>query len=132
MATEVMKDIFRLEVPLPKSPLKALNSYLIRGKDRSLLIDTGFNRPECGEALRKELEALNVRMEETDIYLTHLHSDHTGLAPYYSSDKNTGMDASTPPGIFITPVARLVAYTNSNTTIIAASPLREPILMIRV
>lgn len=68
-------------VPLPGNPLKNLNAYLIKGKDRNLLIDTGFNRPECRAALLSGLDELGVSMDGTDIFLTHLHSDHTGLAP---------------------------------------------------
>ena len=72
-------EIYRIFVPLPENPLKALNSYLIKTENRNLLIDTGFNRPECYEALATSLKDLNVDMEKTDIFLTHLHSDHTGL-----------------------------------------------------
>lgn len=68
-------------MPLPESPLKLLNSYFIRGKDRNLLIDTGFRRPECRKALMDGLMGLDADMEKTDIFLTHLHSDHVGLAP---------------------------------------------------
>ncbi|MDU1912379.1 MBL fold metallo-hydrolase [Fusobacterium sp.] len=72
-------EIYRILVPLPENPLKTLNSYLIKSENRNLLIDTGFNRPECYEALIENLKKLNVDMEKTDIFLTHLHSDHTGL-----------------------------------------------------
>lgn len=72
-------EIYRIFVPLPENPLKALNTYLIKTENRNLLIDTGFNRPECYEALATSLKDLNVDMEKTDIFLTHLHSDHTGL-----------------------------------------------------
>lgn len=72
-------EIYRMLIPLPENPLKTLNSYLIKSENRNLLIDTGFNRPECHEALIENLKELNVDMEKTDIFLTHLHSDHTGL-----------------------------------------------------
>ncbi|MEG1108216.1 MAG: MBL fold metallo-hydrolase [Oscillospiraceae bacterium] len=81
MPQEIMKNIFRIQVPLPKNPLKILNSYVIKSDERNLLIDTGFRHPDCEKALLDGLEELDVRMEETDILLTHLHSDHTGLAP---------------------------------------------------
>ena len=55
----MMKNIYRIEAPLPKNPMKLLNSYLIRGKERSLIIDTGFNRPECREAMTSALEPTN-------------------------------------------------------------------------
>ena len=44
---------------------------------RSLIIDTGFNRPECEEALKAALQELGIT--EADIFITHLHSDHVGL-----------------------------------------------------
>ncbi len=72
-------DIVKIAVPLPKSPLKITNSYFIRGDRRSLLIDTGFNHPLPAGALREAVEQLNIDMRRTDIFLTHLHSDHTGL-----------------------------------------------------
>lgn len=72
-------EIYRMLIPLPENPLKTLNSYLIKSENRNLLIDTGFNRPECHEALIENLKELNVDMEKTDIFLTHLHFDHTGL-----------------------------------------------------
>jgi hypothetical protein len=46
MPDEVFPDIFRIPIPLPRNPLRAINTYLIRGRDRSLLVDTGMNRPE--------------------------------------------------------------------------------------
>ena len=81
MPEEVFKNIFKIPVPLPGNPLKVLNSYLIRGDERDLLIDTGFNMPECREALERGLDELKAKRGSLDIYLTHLHSDHSGLSP---------------------------------------------------
>jgi len=47
MIEQVLPDLFRIEIPLPNSPLRSLNSYLIKGKERFLIIDTGMNREEC-------------------------------------------------------------------------------------
>jgi glyoxylase-like metal-dependent hydrolase (beta-lactamase superfamily II) len=88
MSREVMKNIFRIPVPLPNNPLRELNCYLIRGKDRNLLIDTGFCQDICREALLSGLKELGARREETDIVLTHLHSDHTGLLPDIASSES--------------------------------------------
>ena len=79
MPEEILKDLYRIQIPLPKSPLRILNSYVIKSDDRNLIIDTGFNHPECRQALLEGLTALDIDMQETDILLTHLHSDHTGL-----------------------------------------------------
>ena len=40
MPREVMRNIYRIPVPLPNNPLRELNCYLIRGKDRSCLLYT--------------------------------------------------------------------------------------------
>ena len=79
MIEEVVNGIYRIEVPLPQTPLKALNAYLIRGNNRHLLVDNGFNRPECREALLGGLNQLAVSLEQVDMFITHLHADHCGL-----------------------------------------------------
>jgi glyoxylase-like metal-dependent hydrolase (beta-lactamase superfamily II) len=85
MPKEILPDIYLIEVPLPRNPLKNLNSYLVQGPKRSLLIDTGFNCEECRVALAHALESLRVDMTKTDVFLTHMHSDHTGLASRIAS-----------------------------------------------
>ena len=72
-------DIYLLYIPLPKNPLKSLNCYVVKTKDKNLIIDTGFNMRECYEALTSGLMELEVDMNKTDVFLTHLHADHTGL-----------------------------------------------------
>lgn len=78
---EILPGIYRIPVPLTGNPLKELNSYVIRGKkDRNILVDTGFRREDCREAVLSGLKLLGIRMEDTDILLTHLHADHSGNA----------------------------------------------------
>ena len=81
MAQRIAEDLWRLDIPLAGSPLKNLNSYLLTGGTRSLLIDTGFRLPECLAAMERELAETGVCRERMDVFLTHLHSDHAGLAP---------------------------------------------------
>ena len=76
---ELLPDIYRIEVPLPRNPLRAINSYVIRGRDRFLMIDTGMNQPECVDVMQASLRALAVDLDRTDIFATHCHSDHVGL-----------------------------------------------------
>lgn len=80
MAEEVAKGIYRIGVILPKNPLKETNAYYIPGKDRDLLIDTGFFRDECRQSLNAGLTELGSRRERRDVYITHRHADHSGLA----------------------------------------------------
>lgn len=79
---KICENVYSFPIVLPDNPLKWLNCYVIRGGEgeRSLLIDTGFNRPECLEALLRGMDELELKPEETDVFLTHVHSDHTGNA----------------------------------------------------
>lgn len=79
MAEKIQENLWRLEIPLVGNPLKNMNSYLITG-DRNLLIDTGFREDPCREAMDRQLRELGVDLGKTDIFLTHLHSDHSGLS----------------------------------------------------
>jgi glyoxylase-like metal-dependent hydrolase (beta-lactamase superfamily II) len=89
MIDEIGADLFCIEVPLPGSPLQSINSYVVTSDDRSLVIDTGMMRPECERALREGLDELNVRLAETDFFITHLHADHMGLVSTLATDTST-------------------------------------------
>lgn len=78
MPQEIRKNLYKIDIPLPKTPLKALNCYVVRAP-RSLIIDTGFNREECRSALATSLRDLGVDLARADLLLTHSHSDHCGL-----------------------------------------------------
>lgn len=79
MVKEILPGIFQIEVPLPRNPLRSLNSYLIRGKDRHLLVDTGFNWAECKAAQLEAIAELGLDWAEIDFFVTHVHGDHSGL-----------------------------------------------------
>ncbi len=97
MIEEIYPDIYRIEIPLPRNPLKYLNSYLIKGRERNLLIDTGFNQEECRKAMYEGLKKLEVDLNKTDLFITHLHADHSGLVAFLATDKSkvycSGIDA---------------------------------------
>ena len=79
MIDEVVPGLFRMEIPLPKNPLKYVNSYVIKDPDWNLVIDTGLNQDECYEAMIAGLAELSVDLEKTKFFITHLHADHFGL-----------------------------------------------------
>jgi len=89
MVEEVYGDIFRIGVPLPGNPLKELNSYFIRGSESDLLIDTGFRRDTCREALQAGLDELGSNPARRDVLITHLHSDHCGMADLFADENRT-------------------------------------------
>ncbi|MFC2050916.1 MBL fold metallo-hydrolase [Chloroflexota bacterium] len=86
MVEELLPDLYRVEIPLPGSPLKALNSYVVKGRERFLLIDTGLNREECLRPMLSALKELDIDLSRTDFFITHLHADHSGLVGTLATD----------------------------------------------
>ncbi|MBM4333445.1 MAG: MBL fold metallo-hydrolase [Deltaproteobacteria bacterium] len=88
MIEEVFPNIFCEEIPLPQNPLKAINSYVIKGDGRFLMIDTGMNRPECLQAMESYIKELGVDLKRTDFFITHIHADHLGLVSELAQDSS--------------------------------------------
>jgi glyoxylase-like metal-dependent hydrolase (beta-lactamase superfamily II) len=86
MIEEILSNLYRIEIPLPKNPLKAINSYVIKDSERNLIIDTGWNQEECMEAMQAGLRELGVDIGKTDFFITHLHADHFGLVSNLTRD----------------------------------------------
>ncbi|NLY37606.1 MAG: MBL fold metallo-hydrolase [Tissierellia bacterium] len=85
MYKELYPGIFHIEIPLRNNPLKALNCYVLKGEE-SLIIDTGFDTEENRTILFEALKLLEIDPRKTRLFLTHLHSDHTGLAAYLARE----------------------------------------------
>lgn len=88
MLEKIREGLYRLEIPLPRNPLRTLNSYIMNSPDRNLIVDTGFNLPECLAALEAGIRELGLDMEKTDVLATHFHADHTGLMPRILTDRS--------------------------------------------
>jgi glyoxylase-like metal-dependent hydrolase (beta-lactamase superfamily II) len=86
MTEEILPGLYRIEVPLPGSPLGWVNSYVIKDPERNLIIDTGLNRKECLQAMLAGLAEIGVELKKTDFYITHLHADHFALARLLADD----------------------------------------------
>ena len=76
---QILENIYKIEVPLPRNPLKSVNDYLIKDEDKSILIDTAMNMQECSKVLIDSLKLLNVDFQNLDLIITHMHADHAGL-----------------------------------------------------
>lgn len=81
---QVAENLWTFAIELPRNPLKSLNCYVVKDPagGRELLVDTGFFFPECTQTLMHGIEQLGLRPENTDVFLTHIHSDHVGNAAY--------------------------------------------------
>ena len=78
---EVTPGIYYLPLPVPNSDLAHINTYLVRGDNECLLIDTGWNTAETFDSLKKQLAEIGVHFKDISrIIITHVHPDHYGLA----------------------------------------------------
>ncbi|MFA6809346.1 MAG: MBL fold metallo-hydrolase [Eubacteriales bacterium] len=80
MLKQILPNIYLNEIPLPNSPLRVLNSYIISSENRTLIIDAGFNTKECKKAFLQGIEEIGVALSSVDLLITHMHVDHSGLA----------------------------------------------------
>ncbi len=80
LISEICRDLYRIQIPLQGSSLKTINTYLVKGSDRNLLIDTGYRTDLCVQKLEDSFSEIGLKLENTDILLTHFHSDHSGAA----------------------------------------------------
>lgn len=79
----IYNNIYRLSIPLTNNPLKEIHVYIVKGKQYSLLIDTGFNNTETKEYLYKALDNLQIPVTNLKVFISHLHADHAGLATHF-------------------------------------------------
>jgi glyoxylase-like metal-dependent hydrolase (beta-lactamase superfamily II) len=78
---EVTPGIYRMPLPLPVPHLSHINTYLVKGDEGCLLVDTGWNTPESFDSLKEQLAELGIEGKEiSQIVVTHVHPDHYGLA----------------------------------------------------
>lgn len=77
---EVFKNIYTFPVVLPNSPLKAIHIYVIKDGDKAYVLDTGYNMEESKQNMIKGLSELGLKISDTSLILSHLHSDHCGLS----------------------------------------------------
>ena len=82
MLNQLARELYSFQIDLPDTPLKTLNCYIVRPEDggRCLLVDTGFRHPQCWTALQAGMKEAGLVPGNTDVFLTHAHSDHTGNA----------------------------------------------------
>lgn len=93
-----MDGLWTFPLNLTGNLLGSINCYVVKGNNggKNLLIDTGMDQALLDEQCRRlqidagnvsgqyslpsVLDAMNLRPENTDVFLTHLHSDHSGNA----------------------------------------------------
>ncbi|MCL1849069.1 MAG: MBL fold metallo-hydrolase [Clostridiales bacterium] len=117
---EVAKNIYKIPITLPNNPLRNLNSYLIKDPQVSLLIDTGFRMEECLNDLLAGLAELEEDPAGVDIFVTHLHADHTGNAMEIVGEDRQVMISAVDRGWMTGEDAALARWTRNVATYLMA------------
>lgn len=86
--SEILSGIYELKLYQEANEIRI---FLVMGRNgqKSLLIDTGYQSEENREILNQVLGELNIKYQDLDVFLTHKHHDHTGLAAYCAKQGST-------------------------------------------
>ncbi|MCS7280155.1 MAG: MBL fold metallo-hydrolase [Desulfobacterota bacterium] len=76
---EIQKEFYRLVIPLHIDSLRSANIYVIKGKDISLIVDTGMGDEKMFLELLSSLDSIGVSLERSLVAVTHFHIDHFGF-----------------------------------------------------
>jgi len=80
MITEISQNFYRITLPMPFR-LRHVHAYALVNGRNIALFDTGMILPGALEKLEADLESIGHSIEGiSDIYLTHVHTDHCGMA----------------------------------------------------
>ena len=79
MVEEVAHSLYRIPIPLPGSLLGSVNAYVIKGRERNLIIGPGMNLDPCMETMDEGLRRIGIDAATSDFFITHSHPDHFPL-----------------------------------------------------
>lgn len=84
--TERAPGIYEVELHSDQMSVKEIKIFIVKGNpgERSLMVDTGFRSRKCLARMEGVLEELGISCSQLDIFLTHKHHDHCGLASVYA------------------------------------------------
>lgn len=79
--------IYEVELRSNQKSIDEIKIFLIPGKDRerSLMVDAGFRSRACLRVMEESMASLGITYDRLDIFLTHKHHDHCGLASEYAA-----------------------------------------------
>jgi glyoxylase-like metal-dependent hydrolase (beta-lactamase superfamily II) len=77
---EVAPGVLRIPLPLPEDGLRAVNVYVLLGRDQVIAIDSGWSIPQARELLVAQLRTRELSPADIRRFLvTHVHRDHYTL-----------------------------------------------------
>ena len=75
---EIFPNIFRKVIEFEDKHVLPRNLYIVRGQDRSLMIDTTYRYEHAWHEMNQMIQELNIDYKKLDLFITHNHPDHVG------------------------------------------------------
>ena len=75
---EIFPDIFCKVIVFEDKHALPRNLYIIKGTDRSLMIDTTYRYKHAWREMNQMIQELNIDYKKLDLFITHNHPDHVG------------------------------------------------------
>lgn len=80
MISEISENFYRITLPMPFR-LRHVHAYALVEGGQAALFDAGMLMPGAFEKMEEDLAGIGISaVDIRDIYLTHTHTDHCGLA----------------------------------------------------
>jgi glyoxylase-like metal-dependent hydrolase (beta-lactamase superfamily II) len=76
MLEQILPGLFQIKVPFSGNPLKDINIYVVKGNNKSLMVDNGIDLPESRQELYDDIARIGLDLKHTDFFITHSHPDH--------------------------------------------------------
>ena len=73
-----MINIFRKIIEFEDKHALPRNLYIIKGEDRSLMIDTTYRYEHAWREMNQMIQELGIDYKKLDLFITHNHPDHVG------------------------------------------------------
>lgn len=79
--------IFEVELHSSQRTISEIKIFIVPGGagERSLMVDAGFRNRQCLAVMEEVLAELGIAFGQLDVFLTHKHYDHCGLASEYGA-----------------------------------------------
>ncbi len=91
---QITEGVFWFPMPLPMMGPDYVNCYILEDGQDIALVDTGANMGDCKEIWENILHANFPKRRISNIYVTHHHPDHIGLAGWLCEKYGTEMICS--------------------------------------
>ncbi|MDC3093078.1 MBL fold metallo-hydrolase [Paracoccaceae bacterium] len=91
---EIIEGVYWFPMPLPMMGPDYVNCYILDDGQEIALVDTGANIGDCKNIWETTLKKHFPKKKISNVYVTHHHPDHIGLAGWLCEKYNTEMICS--------------------------------------